>query len=108
MFPVLELVLLCVFAVVYAWVFYTVPVLAAGVRNLRRSKQHPTQRFCESGVLPSFSVVLPVKNEGKVVGRILEALSRLNYPADKVEIVVVEDGSLTTLWRFAEDLLATW
>ena len=93
MFPVLEVVLLCVFAAVYAWVFYTVPVLAAGVRNLRRSRQHPTQDSVKVGVLPSFSVVLPVKNEGKVVGRILKTLSHLNYPADKLEIVVVEDGS---------------
>ncbi len=43
--------------------------------------------------LPTFSVVVPVKNEGKIVGRLFKALSKLDYPKEKVQIVVVEDGS---------------
>jgi glycosyltransferase involved in cell wall biosynthesis len=43
--------------------------------------------------LPSFSVLIPVKNEGKLVGRLFDALMRLDYPADKVDVVIVEDGS---------------
>jgi cellulose synthase/poly-beta-1,6-N-acetylglucosamine synthase-like glycosyltransferase len=94
MLSVIDLALTCVFAVVYAWIFYNLPILAAGVRNLRRAKQrHRDQRVAEGEFLPSFSVVVPVKNEEKLVARLLEALSNLNYPADKVEIVVVEDGS---------------
>jgi cellulose synthase/poly-beta-1,6-N-acetylglucosamine synthase-like glycosyltransferase len=43
--------------------------------------------------LPTFSIIVPVKNEEKVIGRLLDALARLDYPADKKEIIVVEDGS---------------
>ncbi len=43
--------------------------------------------------LPTFSVGVPVKNEGKIVGRLFKALSKLDYPKEKVQIVVVEDGS---------------
>ena len=43
--------------------------------------------------LPYFSIVLPVKNEHRVVGRLLESLSNLTYPPEKLEIVIVEDGS---------------
>lgn len=42
---------------------------------------------------PNVSVLVPVKNEEKVVGRLLDALSRLDYPRENLEVVVVEDGS---------------
>jgi cellulose synthase/poly-beta-1,6-N-acetylglucosamine synthase-like glycosyltransferase len=44
--------------------------------------------------LPTISIIVPVKDEEKVVGRLLEALLRLDYPPEKREIVVVEDGSV--------------
>jgi len=43
--------------------------------------------------LPTVSIVVPVKNEERVIGRLLEALLRLDYPSQKREIIVVEDGS---------------
>jgi len=43
--------------------------------------------------LPLVSIIVPVKDEEKVVGRLLEALSRLDYPLEKKEIIIVEDGS---------------
>jgi cellulose synthase/poly-beta-1,6-N-acetylglucosamine synthase-like glycosyltransferase len=95
MLSIIDFALVGVFAVVYAWIFYNLPILAAGVRNLRKCKQnHQAHHDVESGFLPSFSIVVPVKNEAKIVGRLFAALSNLNYPSDKVEIVVVEDGSV--------------
>ncbi|MCW4023417.1 MAG: glycosyltransferase family 2 protein [Candidatus Bathyarchaeota archaeon] len=95
MFDLLNLILICVFAVVYLWVFYNVPVLVAGVRNKRRSEREGNREDVAVDVegLPSFSVLIPVKNEAKLVSRLFEALGKLDYPADKVEVVVVEDGS---------------
>jgi cellulose synthase/poly-beta-1,6-N-acetylglucosamine synthase-like glycosyltransferase len=94
MLSIIDFALVGVFAVVYAWIFYNLPILAAGVRNLRKCKQnHQAHHDVESRFLPSFSIVVPVKNEAKIVGRLFSALSNLNYPTDKVEIVVVEDGS---------------
>ena len=94
MLNIIDFALIGIFAFVYAWVFYNLPILAAGVRNLRKCKQSPQAHHdAKSGFLPSFSIVVPVKNEATIVGRLLAALSSLNYPADKVEIIVVEDGS---------------
>jgi cellulose synthase/poly-beta-1,6-N-acetylglucosamine synthase-like glycosyltransferase len=47
----------------------------------------------ENKDLPSFSIIVPAKNEEKTIDRLFKALSNLTYPKDKVEIVVVEDGS---------------
>ena len=94
MFGVIDVVLVCVFAVVYLWAFYNVPILAVGVWSKRRSHRVPNVEDSDGAVvLPSFSVLVPVKNEGKLVGRLFGALSNLDYPKDKVEVVLVEDGS---------------
>jgi glycosyltransferase involved in cell wall biosynthesis len=44
---------------------------------------------------PVLSVVIPTFNRRAVLVRCLQSLSRQNYPADRAEIVVVDDGSDT-------------
>jgi cellulose synthase/poly-beta-1,6-N-acetylglucosamine synthase-like glycosyltransferase len=43
--------------------------------------------------LPAISLLVPAHNEGLVIAGTLEALVRLEYPAEKLEILVVNDGS---------------
>lgn len=68
------------------------PILAVGVKHLRRSRKGIASSP-GSRTLPTFSIIVPVKDEEKVVGRLLDTLWRLNYPKDKMEVIVVEDGS---------------
>jgi cellulose synthase/poly-beta-1,6-N-acetylglucosamine synthase-like glycosyltransferase len=75
------------------WGIYNIPILAAGVRDFRRSRRKPQETSRSSESLPTFSIVIPVKNEDKVIGRLLPALSKMNYPSEKREIIIVEDGS---------------
>jgi cellulose synthase/poly-beta-1,6-N-acetylglucosamine synthase-like glycosyltransferase len=90
-----EAVLLFVFLAFYVGLLYNLPVLAAGVRDLRRSRRHVSKKEQrDEASLPSFSIVLPVKDEEKVVGRILESLERLRYPVERFEVVIVDDGSV--------------
>jgi biofilm PGA synthesis N-glycosyltransferase PgaC len=51
-------------------------------RPIRRSRQEPT-----------VSAVMVVRNEEAIVARKLENLLALDYPADKLDVVVVSDGS---------------
>jgi cellulose synthase/poly-beta-1,6-N-acetylglucosamine synthase-like glycosyltransferase len=69
------------------------PILAAGVKNLRQSRRKLGGKSVNVKDLPTFSIIVPVKNEEKVIDRLLNALLRLKYPKDKMEIIVVEDGS---------------
>jgi cellulose synthase/poly-beta-1,6-N-acetylglucosamine synthase-like glycosyltransferase len=43
--------------------------------------------------LPRVSVVIPVHNEELIVDRCLNSLKIQNYPHDKLEVIVVDDGS---------------
>ena len=78
---------------VFIWAFYNVPILVAGVKNLYKNRHESRKKRASNKFLPTFSIIAPVKNEEKVVGRLLTSLSNLNYPAEKSEIVIVEDGS---------------
>jgi succinoglycan biosynthesis protein ExoA len=53
-----------------------------------------------------FSIVVPIRNEEESIGRALQALADLDYPQDKIEIIVVDgcstDRSVTTVQEWAK------
>jgi cellulose synthase/poly-beta-1,6-N-acetylglucosamine synthase-like glycosyltransferase len=75
------------------WSLYNIPILASGVRDFRKKRQKPQEKSVPKEVLPSFSIVVPAKNEEPVIDRLLTSLSNLNYPSNKYEIIIIEDGS---------------
>ena len=48
---------------------------------------------------PSMTVVIPAYNEGKMVRVAIESVARANYPHDRLEIMVVDDGSKDDTWE---------
>jgi glycosyltransferase involved in cell wall biosynthesis len=44
--------------------------------------------------LPFVSVIIPARNEEKLIGSCLKSLRSLNYPKDKVEIIVSDALSI--------------
>jgi cellulose synthase/poly-beta-1,6-N-acetylglucosamine synthase-like glycosyltransferase len=71
---------------------YATPIIMLGIW---RYKKHGFASE-EPGVdwdPPNVSILVPVKNEEKVVGRLLDAITRLDYPRENLEVIVVEDES---------------
>jgi cellulose synthase/poly-beta-1,6-N-acetylglucosamine synthase-like glycosyltransferase len=93
MLNLIYIALISILFFVYAWSFYNVPILTAGVKYLRGSGRKSKKKSFQKKNLPTFSIIVPVKNEEKVIGRLLDTLSNLNYPKDKKEIIIIEDGS---------------
>jgi len=40
-----------------------------------------------------FSIVIPAYNEENYIGKTLSALKELDYPPDRVEVIIVDNGS---------------
>ena len=67
------------------WLYY---------RNKRKAahSDQPAAHFA-SGSLPFVTVQLPIYNEQFVVGRLIEACCRLDYPRDRFEIQLLDDST---------------
>ncbi|MCW4015254.1 MAG: glycosyltransferase family 2 protein [Candidatus Bathyarchaeota archaeon] len=81
-------------SLLYVWTLYNIPIVVAGVKHLRSGKNKKKTHTRGKKSLPSMSIIVPVKDEEKVVGRLLNTLAKADYPEDKKEIIIVEDGSL--------------
>ena len=77
----------------YFWIAYNIPILAIGVRHIHLTESKKKAEVRRSVNLPSMSIVVPVKDEEKVIERLLQALMKLNYPVGKLEVIIVEDAS---------------
>ncbi|MBN1245760.1 glycosyltransferase family 2 protein [Candidatus Bathyarchaeota archaeon] len=78
----------------FAFTLYNIPVVVTGFWKLWRTRKKETKPVENAGhELPMVSIIIPVKNEEKVVARLLNALTSLNYPSGKKEIIVVNDAS---------------
>ena len=52
---------------------------------------------------PNLSVVVPAHNEERVIGRLLERIVEFTYPKEKLQVVVVDDGSTDNTGKIIED-----
>ena len=87
----LDIAAFLIISLAYLWTFYNLPILLVGARSLHKEKKSEAS-VC-AAELPFVSVIVPVKNEENVVGRLLKALVNLDYPKNRREFIVVEDGS---------------
>ena len=53
----------------------------------------------DAGLEPACAVIVPAYNEGEAVARTIHALMALDYPPEKLEIVVINDGSTDDTWQ---------
>lgn len=75
------------------WTIYSIPVVLVGVKHLLHTHRKKDEGLFAVKELPVVSIIVPVKNEEKVIGRLLKALVNLDYPSGKKEIIVVDDES---------------
>jgi cellulose synthase/poly-beta-1,6-N-acetylglucosamine synthase-like glycosyltransferase len=61
-----------------------------------RSKKVVSDSVPPDSVLPPVTIQLPIFNEKYVVERLLEAVSTIRYPKDKLEIQLLDDSTDTT------------
>jgi cellulose synthase/poly-beta-1,6-N-acetylglucosamine synthase-like glycosyltransferase len=52
---------------------------------------------------PTVSILIPARNEEKVIGNLLEKMTELSYPKEKLEVILIDDASLDNTGKIAEE-----
>jgi cellulose synthase/poly-beta-1,6-N-acetylglucosamine synthase-like glycosyltransferase len=71
---------------------------------LRRTLKGSKTVAIESAISyqPTVSILVPARNEEKVIGRILQRMIELTYPKDKMQIIIIDDASTDNTGEIAE------
>lgn len=56
-------------------------------------RRHPIKLFKDESEYPGVTITVPAYNEGENVAKTVESLLKLNYPKDKLFLILVDDGS---------------
>ncbi len=94
MHPAIDAVFLVSVGILWLMIFYQLFYTYMGylyrvrsLRELRAFQQMPDDQ------LPGVSILIPAHNEELVIEKTLASMLELEYPKDKLEIIVVNDGS---------------
>lgn len=60
----------------------------------------------EESELPSLTVIIPAYNEGRLVRDSILSVARSRYPREKLQIIVVDDGSTDDTWMHIRSSVA--
>lgn len=53
--------------------------------------------------LPTVTIIVPAKNEERVISRLLSRITRFTYPKEKLTVIVVDDNSTDATGRIADE-----
>ncbi|MEM0437834.1 MAG: glycosyltransferase family 2 protein [Candidatus Micrarchaeia archaeon] len=90
---IIEMVVL--FVALYITVFYALLYFKHESQVLKKPRADPKFR-------PKVSVVVPAYNEADTLPRCIESLLALDYPKNRLEIIVVDDGSTDNTYEVAK------
>ncbi len=85
-FDIISIILL---SVLLFWTVYNGSIIYVGVRARRKAEVVRV----ENKEVPKFSIIVPTKDEELVIGRCLDSILNLDYPKDKMEIIIVDGNS---------------
>ena len=90
-----DLSFLFVVAVILIWfmIAYQYLLTCFGYANYLQSLKEQRRIDGTEFNYPSCAILIPAHNEERVIARTIEAMLLLQYPKDKLEIIVINDGS---------------
>jgi glycosyltransferase XagB len=83
--------------------FATYSMLSSWLKPENLEKVSPPKKFSSKKL--SFSLIIPVRNEEKVIAQTLSAMKKINYPKEKYEILITaRDDDTKTVGKILESL----
>jgi cellulose synthase/poly-beta-1,6-N-acetylglucosamine synthase-like glycosyltransferase len=88
------------------WTVYNGSIIFAGIRNKR--KQLSSAINSRNTELPKFSIIVPTKNEESVIRRCLDGIFNIDYPKEKMQVIVVDGKSEDNTFRICSEFLGKY
>lgn len=85
---ILDFLSLILLTVLVFWTGYNGAIILAGARA-KHKKVEPDR----SNNVPNISIIVPCKNEEKVIRRCLDSFLKVDYPKEKMQIIVIDGNS---------------
>jgi cellulose synthase/poly-beta-1,6-N-acetylglucosamine synthase-like glycosyltransferase len=82
--------------------YFQVLLLLSFFENKKKIEKEET---FELEKFPTVSIAVPCWNEGKTIENTLDSLCALNYPHDKLSIIVIDDGSKDDTYRVVAEYI---
>jgi len=91
---VLEIIFYCFsFLSLYVQIYFLI-IFLENYKSLKsKVRRTPTRLFENDKDYPEVTITVPAYNEGENVAKTVESLLKLNYPKDKLFLILVDDGS---------------
>lgn len=81
------------YAALFTSLYFEVFMLVSFIQSKMDRGARRILSFGELPHIPSVAIIVPCFNEEKTVASTIQSLLALDYPADKLEVIVVDDGS---------------
>ncbi len=99
-----DLLLYSIFALLVAVMsLYLVRHYIFSLTALYKPRSQPLYSLHGLSFRPTVSVLIPARNEEAVLGRLLNRITELTYPKDKLEVIIVDDASEDDTGRIADE-----
>ena len=93
----LGIVYVFIFLSVYVQIFFLVTFLERRKNILVRNKNIELKEY------PGVTIIVPCYNEEKTIASTINSLIDLDYPQDKLQIMIVDDGSKDDTWKVIQE-----
>ncbi|MFD2705606.1 glycosyltransferase family 2 protein [Salibacterium lacus] len=94
--------------IIWFMLFYHMFLMQGGYLHHRRHRELKAAWEKDPGELPSFSILIPAHNEDMVIADTLKAMAALQYPKDRLEVIVVNDNSSDATGEIVEGFAARY
>lgn len=98
-FDVISVILL---SILLFWTVYNGSIIYVGVRSRRKNSNAV---HVENKEFPKFSIIVPTKDEELVISRCLNGILELDYPKDKMEIIIVDGNSSDSTCKICSEFM---
>jgi cellulose synthase/poly-beta-1,6-N-acetylglucosamine synthase-like glycosyltransferase len=102
----LSVVFLLSVILIWFMIAYQLVLTLAGFFHYRSSLKEQRQIDMQTFDYPSVSILIPARNEGKVIRQTIESMLALDYPAEQLDVLVINDGSTDDTAEIAAEFAA--